>query len=310
MRVGANEQFVHEACYARTMGNARPKKGGGTTGPKKPTGADIIGEIVRYGPEHCRHLEAQGIKPQPPRHLAGVHPKELRAWYRGLCAKAKEMKEDMTLPDGRIVSRCQRISTTILGAAVASYPGPPDDNDERYVAWRKAVVAWAKQEYDECLAGVYEHVDEPHGHIHVVFSMDGANVKLAMRGHQRVDEAKRQGLAGGELTQAYREGCQAYQDYFYKCVGQPLGLNRKGEAPEPRVSWREAQARKKAREAHEEELRELERRTRMAEKMLQEQRAWLQERIDEGSMTAAEAARMMPLVDIEPIKPRGPRLGR
>ncbi|WP_205665248.1 hypothetical protein [Caldimonas tepidiphila] len=218
---------MHEECYARR--GSRNARG------RKPSARDIIGELLRLGPRYVQHLVDQGIEPQPPRHLHGVHPGDLIAWWEELERQAREVVEERVYGDEVRLYR-QRETTTILGVAVASYPGPPSEQDPLYVRWRELTVAWAAEHYGERLAGVYEHTDERHGHLHVVFADQGRQVKHSLAGHGAALRALQNGSVKADAKLRLIEANKALQDEYHEAVGRHVGLGRVGPAPSQRRS--------------------------------------------------------------------------
>lgn len=290
---GLNAQFVREACFAQIKGQRRPTKGGGRTGDVKATAREIIGEILREKPEHYRHLTAQGISPKPPTCLWGIRPEDLPKYYEELVRKSNKQFESMLWKDGRTTRRKQRSSTTVLGTCVASYPGPADATDRRYVRWTLRVIAFARRQYGASLRGVYEHTDEKFGHVHILFDMEGANVKQIMEGPSAAIRAQRHGFVGRALSDAYKTGCQRFQDNFWRLVSRPLGLARIGEYPQPRLSWRACKAKTRAMEDHLIETEGLRKSDRdRAMKLLVTAQAlaqWIRDRVADGTMKSSEA---------------------
>lgn len=241
---GQNAQFVREEIFAISPvprpNNART----GEVQAAKATGRSIIGEILREAPKYYRHLTALGIKPIPPRHLSGLKPADLLDWYTNLLEAAGKINVESTRL-GKPYRRRQRSTVPIMLAAVASYPAPPDDHDPRYRQWRSQVVAWAERHYGSNLVGVYEHLDEAHGHVHCLAAHpDGRPVRSLHSGWAAVAKATANGTAKKELGQVYRSAMKDFQDEFFDCVGRECGLDRLSPAPKPRVGYAESRRQK------------------------------------------------------------------
>jgi len=260
-------QFVHEKAYAITKGQRRPKKGGGRTGRKKADVNSILGELLRKQPyaRYCAHIVANGMKPEPPVHLAGKKPEELEDYYTKLRRQASKIDKQVVPKRGRTYTRSQSKAECILGTCIVSWPGAGDENNPSFLAWRELTVRWLKKRYGNNLVGVYAHAkDEPNYHIHCLFDNSGANVKPLMAGAAAVIRAEQQGVKGRAIRDAHDDACRALQNEFYEDVAKHCGLLRKSDNPGTRVSMSEAHLRKAreyeqaARQDREEARQELE----------------------------------------------------
>lgn len=237
--VGDRTQFVREEIFAIAANRRPPTKSGRPREPKASARA-VIGEAIREGPEFCRHV----LHPQPPRPLWGKRPDELLAWYVGLVEAAKLNTEELT-SKGRVFTRRQRSTVPILLASVASFPGPPDDMNRDYRRWRLHVVAWAKRRYGNRLVSVIEHVDERHGHIHIIAANpNGTPARLIHAGYAAVAKAKAAGAVSSTLGEVYRGGCRELQDDFWRRVGRKCCLDRISAEPQSRLAYSIAKARR------------------------------------------------------------------
>lgn len=237
--VGVQAQFVREEVFAVASNRRPPTKAGRAREPKASARA-VVGEVIREAPEFCRHVQ----HPQPPRPLWGKRPEELVEWYADLVVAAKLNDEELTIK-GRIFKRHQRSTVPVLLAAVASFPGPPDDMNRAYRRWRLHVVAWAKRRYRHRLVSVVEHVDEGHGHIHIIAAdPNGAPARLLHAGYAAVAKAKAAGAVSSTLGEVYRAGCRALQDDFWRRVGSRCGLDRVSAEPQSRLAYSVAKARR------------------------------------------------------------------
>lgn len=237
-------QFAREQIYAIDRVKRPADRSTGQTRDPKASAADVIGEVIREAPQHYRHLTAQGLTPMPARCLYGVAPEALQDWFKGHCARAPENLSPQRL-NGKVYMRKQSPQVPSLLSTVASYPGPADDEDIGYCSWRTAVTAWAREHYGDDLISVLEHVDEPHGHIHVLVARpDASPVRGLQSGWAERDAAIKRGLDSSELGEAYRQGCRRFQDRFFDAVGRPCGLDRLSPQPQARHSYQEARVRK------------------------------------------------------------------
>ena len=236
-------QFAREEIYAIARVKRPTDKSTGQARDPKASAADVIGEAIRDAPQHYRHLTAQGLTPLPARCLFGVAPEGLQDWFKGHCELAPENLSPQRL-NGKVYMRKQSPQVPSLLSTVASFPGPANDEDFGYCSWRTAVTAWAREHYGGDLISVLEHVDEPHGHIHVLVARpDASPVRGLQSGWAERDAAIERGIDPSELGEAYRQGCRRFQDRFFDAVGRPCGLARLSPQPHGRHSYQEARVR-------------------------------------------------------------------
>lgn len=262
-------QFVSEQCYSRVRGQQSAVASGGRAQKTQPqrcartrfSAREILQEALRLE-GHCPHVAS----PQPPREHYGLPAQLLMAWYDTLEQRAQQTRVQ-TAARGWIQ---QRADTPILLAAVASYPGPANDDEPLYVRWREHTVAFFRERYGKHLVSILEHVDEANGHLHALVAKEGASVKTLHSGHAAKLQALAAGHSAREQHRAYRSGTRAYQEEFYQKVGLPSGLLRFG----PR----------RARKTRAEYLADQEQQRRLAQALLEKEKA-------EREKDAAEAAR-------------------
>lgn len=241
-------QFAREQIYAIARVKRPPDRLTGQARDPKSSAGDVIGEVIRESPQHYRHLTAQGLTPMPARCLYGLAPEALQDWFKGHCERAPENLSPQRLK-GKVHMRKQSPQVPSLLSTVASYPGPADDEDISYCLWRKAVTDWAREHYGDDLISVLEHVDEPHGHIHILVARpDASPVRGLQSGWAERDAAIERGVDPSELGEAYRQGCRRFQDRFFDAVGRPCGLDRISPQPQARHSYQEARVRKQMEE--------------------------------------------------------------
>ena len=242
--VPVRSQFVREQIYAIDRVKRPADRSTGQARDAKACASDMIGEVIREAPQHYRHLTAQGLKPLPARCLFGVAPEGLQDWFKGHCQRAPTNLSPQRL-NGKVNMRKQSPQVPSLLSAVASYPGPADDEDIGYCSWRTAVTEWAREHYGDNLISVLEHVDEPHGHVHILVALpDASPVRGLQSGWAERDAAIERGVEPSELGEAYRQGCRRFQDRFFDAVGRPCGLDRLSPQPNARHSYQEARVRK------------------------------------------------------------------
>ena len=197
----------------------------------------MISEAARVGLEFSKNLD---MIMEPITHY-GVDHTELLNWYKQLKAQAESIMVPCSR-NGMPYERHQSPTTVILLGAVASYPGPPDDADERYVAWKKLTVEWAKKHYGENLVSIIEHIDEPSGHLHILAARKGHGVKCLTAEDAGIKDAKVQGLAGKEFGVVVNVARSRLQDEFHAAVSSPLGIARLCASPKPRKAYNQAKA--------------------------------------------------------------------
>ena len=196
-------QFVREQIYALARVKRPADKSTGQMRNPKASAADVIGEVIREAPQHYRHLTAQGLTPMPARCLYGVAPEALQDWFKGHCERAPKNLRPQRL-NGKVNMRRQSPQVPSLLSTVASFPGPANDEDIGYCAWRTAVTDWAREHYGADLISVLEHVDEPNGHVHVLVARpDASPVRALHSGWAEKDAANERGVDPSELGEAY-----------------------------------------------------------------------------------------------------------
>lgn len=223
-------QFFREEVYAIKRSLGAPRKGGKRVAGKA-SARDVVLENIRAAGA-APHVPI----PRPPICHAGLPPEQLEAWCDNLEIRAKQAKVHVTR---RGIVR-QRSDTPILLAAVASFPGPADENDQRYVEWRRLTIKFALENYDDVVS-ILEHTDETNGHLHILRANDGRSVKHLHAGHAAAVQAKKQGATRKEQSLAYKAACRTLQDRYFEKVSIACGLARLGPR-RPRKSKGEWQA--------------------------------------------------------------------
>ena len=240
-----NVQFFRESCYAIREGQQKSTlvtRADATrttvkSGRHKACARAVICEAARAGPEFSKNLD---LILEPVTHY-GVHHTKLLDWYKELEAKAKKIMLPCSR-NGTYYERRQSPTTVILLGAVASYPGAPEDADERYLVWKKLVIEWATTHYGTHLISIIEHVDEPSGHLHILVADDGHGVKRLTAEDAGIKQAKAQELRGKAFGAVVDAARSRLQDAFYAAVSAPLGIARMSASPKPRQSYSRAKA--------------------------------------------------------------------
>jgi hypothetical protein len=223
-------QFIHVEGYARSAG--RGKTGGHTL-------ASIVAEAERR-PGACPHV----VDPQPARVVYGKTP--------AVAAEAAALWAE-TSKDAR-GHKLRRDGLCMLGGVVSVPEG-----FEGWPKYRKAAVAWLKEEYGPALLSVVEHTDEGHPHLHfyaVPWQSDrfdaihpGLRAAAAAdpdRGRRTRPAAEKEaGRKNARL--AFTEAMRAFQDRFYRGVGAIHGMARLGPKRRrlTRAAWRAEEQQRK-----------------------------------------------------------------
>lgn len=220
----AGYQFFREETYGQFRSQGAPttragKPSRGRRAPGKLSAGDILAEACRIAGSHP-HVKT----PSPARVLHGLSPADLPCWYDQLVLLASRQVTPSHTKSGAVTARRQRSDTPIVLGAVASYPGPADDNDDGYVRWRELTVTFMQSHYVDGLVSVLEHVDEAYGHLHGIVSNAGASVKPMHAGHAAAAKA---GTAK-DKSAAYRAAERELQDAFFAQVAKHCNLARVG----------------------------------------------------------------------------------
>ena len=209
-------QFMHAEVFAVGAGQARPAKKGGKvvrTNERKLSAAQVVGEAARLA--GCApHVS----EPVTPRTLYGLGADELEQWCADLVGTAGQQVDEK--------GRKQRKDTAIL-MGVASYPGPPDEGDPNYVRWKALNVAYFCEKFGPNVASIVEHLDEKHGHLHVLVAAGGKSVKPLhpLRGVGAHPSGRWHASAQSD---AYKAAARGWQDEYHKKVAAECGLARLG----------------------------------------------------------------------------------
>ncbi|MEG0804602.1 MAG: hypothetical protein RSF90_06580, partial [Pygmaiobacter sp.] len=198
---------------------------------------EVLGEAGRLGDEFVQHLALQNLEAKPPIVLQGAAPNVLRSWLRehALRAKSNSVLVSETIDkNGKFKAaheRSQSSSTPTLMGVVAGYPGAPDNNDQRYLVWKEHVLAWSRKRWGANILAVYEHVDEPLGHMHIIVAKpDARSVRDLHPGAAKQDQKfkdllnlqppgmpyrERENACKKGAQLAYEDGCRELQDEYF-----------------------------------------------------------------------------------------------
>ena len=183
----------------------------------------IIGEMRRE-PGYCDHVE----HPQPPIHVYGIRPEDLREFERDIVEASKTEYEIYTRR-GKTHKRVQKATTPIVLAAVASWPEPEMVSTPERERWVRRIVRICKQRFGRDLISIVAHQDESFLHCHVL----GKSVKPLMVIHRHVADflhANPQATRK-QLGDAAKEGGRILQKWYSTWAGVPFGHYPK---PQPR----------------------------------------------------------------------------
>lgn len=211
----------------------------------------IIEELERLEGA-CPHVPS----PQPPDILAGMQPRDLIGMIEARTAEQNRVLRKMRkeCPDRKAELRGIRVDTHVLVAAVFSYPDTVDDMDEdEYLAWRDAVIAFARCDAEANgleVMTIVEHRDESHPHLHILAlpvisdTNPRMNAKLCHEGHVAQDKHIRNGWSGSP-SRSYRRVMSAWQDRYHAEVGSKHGQARTGPKRRrlDRATWKAEQNR-------------------------------------------------------------------
>ena len=229
----AGFQFMHAEVFAGGAGQARPAKKGGKvvrTNERKLSAAQVVGEAARLA--GCApHVS----EPVTPRTLYGLGADELEQWCADLVATAGQQVDEK--------GRKQRKDTAILMGVVASYPGPPDEGDPNYVRWKALNVAYFCEKFGPNVASIVEHLDEKHGHLHVLVAAGGKSVKPLHPGYAASVPIRQAGGTQAAQSDAYKAAARGWQDEYHKKVAAECGLARLGPGRQrlSRAQWLDQQ---------------------------------------------------------------------
>lgn len=204
--------------------------------PQQAVVRGIVAEAVR-APFACKHV----CQPLPPTLLFGCSPKEAGQLAEEQAAGARDMRGFRLRKD-----------SIVMCAAVASYPVPTRDvierdgdtivyDDPHYLAWRSAVMEFARAEFGDALKSVVEHVDEEYPHLHMfivphlvdgMLSFDGAHPGKAAQAADAKDRTT--ALPKPAQRSSYTDAMRALLDRYHATVGEPFGHDRFGPG---RARW-------------------------------------------------------------------------
>ena len=232
-------QFIHLQTFAR-----KPNKKGQSVD-------QVIGELLRE-PRYSLHVD----KPEPPMHLDGISPAQLRAEHE---AMVDDTMTRVAGPHG-VHERALRRDRHTLLTVIASYPAKRETLDEDpkrredYEAWEQATIAFCRKVFGADYRAAFRHVDEAYPHLHIyalprnIPGADAAQLHPGKRA-KKAEEARRN--ADGEdpkaalkaANRACRAAMREFQDHYFTEVGEPCGLQRDGPR-RPRLAPGDYQAEK------------------------------------------------------------------
>lgn len=194
-------QFLHISLYGRKR---RPGAA------RHETAIGMLNEAARVI-SATGHLSA----PMPPRHLFGEPPLAIARDVRQLVKIAKDRG-----------GRRLRSDAHLLMCAVASFPVPRHEvmrAGQEYALWLELVMAWLKTQFGSHLAGVVEHEDEAHLHIHAFIlppvASDGQIQWNSVHpGRQSKKIAAEAGASARGQDEAYIAAMKVFQDGFHQAV--------------------------------------------------------------------------------------------
>lgn len=228
LQTGTRTCFWREEVFSRA-GTVIPKQIRKGRESEKWSINDIVGELLRE-PGHCGHVDA----PEPPVHVWGLHPSQLRGREKALHENASRVTETYTRL-GKDLTRAQKSSTPTLLMAIASWPSPSMVRTDERDRWERRVIRAAKSRWGAMLRSVVAHTDEGHYHLHLWVDDDGRPMKPHHAGHGAAMDAAAKGEDKAGRGTAYRRGCAMAQDWYHHWVGRSMHWAR-SQAPRPRLS--------------------------------------------------------------------------
>lgn len=217
-------QFVHLQTYSR-----KPNPAGQYV-------EQILGELARL-PEFSLHVDA----PAPPRCIDGLSTKDLIQRHDKMITDARVAVK----VKGKTHHRSIRKDRHTLMTVVASYPltwdqirGNPQE-ERALQKWEERNVRFFKAMFGEHYKATYSHVDEDHPHLHIyalpetVPGVDATTLHPGKCAKADAEQrAREEGLSAREAVaignKALKDAMRAFQDDYYKEVGEPSGLLRIG----------------------------------------------------------------------------------
>ncbi|TGD60486.1 hypothetical protein EYC08_20710 [Tabrizicola sp. WMC-M-20] len=233
-------QFAHVQTYSRKRNRAGQYV------------EQVIGELLRE-PGYSSHVP----EPAPPQIVDGVSAEKLREEHDAMIKAAQALFHIK----GRENVRAVRKDRHTLATAIVSYPFTYKEitgNLEKEQAlknWEKANIRFFHNFFGKHYRAMFRHTDETFPHLHIYalpVGLAGIDASLLHPGRaaKRTVEArlKSEGLPPREAVaagnRALKTAMRAWQDQYYREVGEPCGLLRTGPQRE-----RLSRAQYKAREA-------------------------------------------------------------
>ena len=228
----AGFQFMHAEVFAAGAGQARPAKRAARWCAQTNASCRRLRWLARLRGWPAARLMSE---PVTPRTLYGLGADELEQWCADLVATAGQQVDEK--------GRKQRKDTAIIMGVVASYPGPPDEGDPNYVRWKALNVAYFCEKFGPNVVSIVEHLDEKHGHLHVLVSAGGRSVKPLHPGYAASVPLRQAGATQAAQSDAYKAAARAWQDEYQEKVAAACGLARLGPGRQrlSRAQWLDQQ---------------------------------------------------------------------
>lgn len=211
----------------------------------------VVGELIREAGKYIAHVHA----PQPPIHVFGLPPSQLRARERFIVEAAGNEIEAYTRR-GKTHTRKQKNTTPLMIGAVASWPEPDMTPTPERDRWQKRFVRLCKSRWGSMVRSVVAHADEGFYHLHAWIDDDGKSMKTCCATHSYVEDLVRANPSATrkEMGQAAKEGGREVQRWYAQWAGKPFG-HTPSRTPRARVPRSDAMRDRQAQiESAEEDL--------------------------------------------------------
>jgi hypothetical protein len=193
--------------------------------------AQWINEFIRT-PANSHHVTDKLV----PESAFGLAIDKLPAYCDDLLRKAAAQTTEYHRR-GKMHVRKQKVSQPVLLCVVTSWPDLQMVATDERKKWLALTTATMQAWYGENLKCGIAHSDEAFYHVHWLVDLDGAPVRRLHAGHAAADAEPIKSNKG----EAFRQGCKALIEDYWKCTGVMLDQLRSSPYPRPRLSRSQAQ---------------------------------------------------------------------
>ena len=92
--------------------------------------------------------------------------------------------------------------------------------------WKALNVAYFCEKFGPNVASIVEHLDEKHGHLHVLVAAGGKSVKPLHPSYAASVPIRQAGGTQAAQSDAYKAAARGWQDEYHKKVAAECGLAR------------------------------------------------------------------------------------